>query len=403
LAGEPRDKAYAFLWALKRCRPVDFDIFNVDYTKTVETVFTEFTVAVAHDTGDFVALFKSACQQDKMPTLPSWVPDWSRSPRFQDWNFLRPYGAMRTMKRVEHPHPSDQEMPTFQNATMHIRGLRQADCVSRLERLPVLNSSDSLDGGIFLGFYKPRAVETICVGLNNVFQMLDDADGLACLSKLCDYVRTGRDGTPDVVPEDLECLVPGALDRPYTVNYTVLRGIIRSYIQAKRSPDPSDVDVGEWSRGLTAEFQNILTEQAIESLLLKLSSYKDYSQGTLNAWDVEVHIVAELISSSTFFTNHIIIEWEVMQFASGKRGATIFKTDGGRLGIGQANIDVGDEVVRWKGVPRPIVVRKLETVIDPDSQSEQNRCRLVSVAEVDCFTRTEEGWREEDLVTYVVL
>lgn len=138
-------------------------------------------------------------------------------------------------------------------------------------------------------------------------------------------------------------------------------------------------------------------------MLLKLSSYKDYSQGTLNAWDVEVHVVAELISSSTFFTNHIIIEWEVMQFASGKRGATIFKTDGGRLGIGQANIDVGDEVVRWKGVPRPIVVRKLETVIDPDSQSEQNRCRLVSVAEVDCFTRTEEGWREEDLVTYVVL
>lgn len=401
LASEPRDKAYAFLWALKKCRPVDFDVFDVDYTKTVETVFTEFTVAVAHDTGDFNALFRLACQQGKMSTLPSWVPDWSKAPRFQEWNFLRRFEALRRMERYEHPHLSDQEGPTFQNATMRIRGLRQADRVSQLERVPAFDSTDSLDGRIFLPYYNPRAVESLCVATDKIFQMLDDADGLACLTKLFWYARIGRAEVPSVYPHEIRCLIPGALDRPYTLDYVILRGIIRSYIRAKRSPDPSDVDISEWSRGLTAEFKGLLTEETIEYVLQDLSLYEDYTQGALNEHDVEAHIVTELIQSFHLFD--IFLDAEETEFVSGTMGATVFKTESGALGLGQAGIDIGDEVVQWKGVPCPTVVRMLETGKSPDSKPEDNCCRLVSVAIVDGITGTGEDWMEEDLITYVVL
>lgn len=403
LASDPRDKAYAFLWALERCRPVEkFDIFNVDYTKTVETVYTEFTIAVAHETGDFLSLFQSACEQDKISTLPSWVPDWSKEILFEEWNFLTTLRAQITMNRIEHLHLSGQETaqwPQFQNSTMHIRGLRQADRVSRLERVPISSSTDSLTGGIFLHHYSPRVIETLCIALHNIFQMLDDAGDLACLTK--HYIRAFE--APPVDQEAPECLVPGALDRPETLHYTILRGIIRSYVQAKRSPDPSDVDVDEWSRGLTAEFRNLLTEETLESLLLELSSCEDYQHVTLNAWGIEAHIVTDLIQCSTFFTRGVIMDWELMHFASGKMGATIFKTEGGSLGFGQANIDVGDEVVQWTGVPRPTVVRMLDPGIFPESQPEEYRCRLISVAAVDGIAMTEEDWREEDLVTYNVV
>lgn len=48
----------------------------MDYNKSLQTMFVEFTVAVAFETGDLMPLFYMACQQDKVLTLPSWVPDW---------------------------------------------------------------------------------------------------------------------------------------------------------------------------------------------------------------------------------------------------------------------------------------------------------------------------------------
>jgi hypothetical protein len=41
---DPRDNAYAFIWVLGRCRLGDLDIFDLDYTKSVETTFTEFAL-----------------------------------------------------------------------------------------------------------------------------------------------------------------------------------------------------------------------------------------------------------------------------------------------------------------------------------------------------------------------
>ncbi|RYP93163.1 hypothetical protein DL770_000737 [Monosporascus sp. CRB-9-2] len=81
-ASDPRDRIFAFLGIWEKVAKERFaQKFNIraDYTKTVQTIYTEFMIIVLEETGSLN--FLSSVQPDYgtngIEALPSWVPDYS--------------------------------------------------------------------------------------------------------------------------------------------------------------------------------------------------------------------------------------------------------------------------------------------------------------------------------------
>jgi hypothetical protein len=79
-ATDERDKMYAFLGLLS------YDVLpsclNVNYTLAPERVFKDYAVYILQETGNLDIL---TCRSPCRPSLPSWVPDWSRSSLVEDF------------------------------------------------------------------------------------------------------------------------------------------------------------------------------------------------------------------------------------------------------------------------------------------------------------------------------
>ncbi|KAF4960749.1 hypothetical protein FSARC_10378 [Fusarium sarcochroum] len=367
LASEPRDKAYAFLWALPRGRETGLEIFNVDYTKPIQTIFTEFTIAVAHETGDFLPLLYISCQKLRMPTLPSWVPDWTIAPRFEEWNFWRRLGSdsRGLAKEKNRKFEYLSEGITFAHGSMVVSGLSQTDRVSQRERLPFLSGDKGTElETVFLHHYDPKVFESLLVGLSNVFNMLDGVEDIIQLTDL--YIDPSK---PMTIEND-KPIAPKGHYRPETVAFMIVRGIVCTYMEAKRSGNHCDVDVDKWQRGIRAELADVLTGSRLEKTVLVLPELG--GPGTLNPWGAENHMVTELFYWMMIQTK-INVLWPVAEIASGEMGAVIFKTESGRVGLGQANVENGDEVVQWEGAPCPMIIRRLVGEA-PDYQPEGFHC-----------------------------
>jgi hypothetical protein len=78
-ATEPRDKAYAMLWAFPDSSKVTDPLRQADYDKPIDVIFTEYTTAI------FVKMKGSPIQfywinsAQRNASLPSWVPDWKEN------------------------------------------------------------------------------------------------------------------------------------------------------------------------------------------------------------------------------------------------------------------------------------------------------------------------------------
>jgi hypothetical protein len=79
-ATDERDKIYAFLGLLS------YDVLpsclSVNYTLAPERVFKDYAVYILQETGNLDIL---ACRSPCRPSLPSWVPDWSRCALVKDF------------------------------------------------------------------------------------------------------------------------------------------------------------------------------------------------------------------------------------------------------------------------------------------------------------------------------
>ena len=78
-AFEPKDKAYAMLWAFPNSSAATEQLCRVDYEKPLELIYTEFTTATFVRTSGSTVQLYLVNSLPRLPTLPSWVPDWSRT------------------------------------------------------------------------------------------------------------------------------------------------------------------------------------------------------------------------------------------------------------------------------------------------------------------------------------
>jgi hypothetical protein len=74
-SGDTRDRIYGLLGVQDPVKEVQIPI---DYTKSVEDVYIDFTRrCIKHDQGLRVLEFLKEGQSKQFPRLPTWVPDWS--------------------------------------------------------------------------------------------------------------------------------------------------------------------------------------------------------------------------------------------------------------------------------------------------------------------------------------
>ncbi|KAI9766382.1 MAG: hypothetical protein M1839_004914 [Geoglossum umbratile] len=78
-ATQPKDKAYAMLWAFPDSSRVAYPLRHVDYDKSIDTIFTEFTTAIFAKTKGSSTQFYWVNSASRNPSLPSWVPDWKEN------------------------------------------------------------------------------------------------------------------------------------------------------------------------------------------------------------------------------------------------------------------------------------------------------------------------------------
>ncbi|KAJ4249847.1 hypothetical protein NW762_012190 [Fusarium torreyae] len=397
-ASEPRDKAYGFLWALPRSRELGLDIFKVDYTKSVETIFTEFTVSVAHETGDILPLLYMSCQKFKMSTLSSWVPDWTIGPRFEEWNFWRRLGSGDSkgmLKQKNARFRFRSERIAFTDSAMVVSGFSQTDRISQREILPFL-SGDKGAGleTVFLHHYDPRVFEKLIVGVYNLFKMLDGVEDIIKLAVL--YV----DPSKPLVTENDETTPPKDRCNSEAIAFLIMRGIVCTYMQAKKSDNHCDVDRDKWQSGIRSELAGLFTEDFLEKTVLMIPELG--GPDTENPWGVGNHMVSELISWMMVQAK-INVFWPLAEIAGGEIGAVIFKTESGRFGLAQANVEIGDEMVQWEGASCPVIVRRLVEEVH-DYLPEGFHCRLVSIAKASGTGHADSNrWEDKDLTKYIVV
>jgi hypothetical protein len=72
-ATNPKDKIYALYGIFRRLR-VGFP--EIDYSKSVERIYTEATMRMII-IDDSLEIIRQVCSEHELPSLPSWVPDWS--------------------------------------------------------------------------------------------------------------------------------------------------------------------------------------------------------------------------------------------------------------------------------------------------------------------------------------
>ncbi|KAM0543299.1 hypothetical protein ACHAPJ_012383 [Fusarium lateritium] len=278
---------------------------------------------------------------------------------------------------------------------MVVSGSSQTDRVSQRESLPFL-SGDKGTGleTVFLHHYDPRVLEKLIVGLHNVFKMLDRIEDIMKLTKL--YV----DASKPLSTPNKETTPPNEQYRSEVVAFLIMRGIVCTYMQAKKSEGHCDVDRDKWQSGIRAELSGVLTEDFLEKTVLMIPELG--GPDTKNPWGVENHMVSELISWMMVQAK-INVFWPVAEIAGGEMGAVIFKTESGRFGLAQANVEIGDEIVQWVEAPCPVIVRRLVQEV-PEFLPEGFHCRLVSLAKASGTGHVDTNWWEdEDLAKYIVV
>lgn len=82
-ATEHKDRAYAMLWFFDPDNENLAPLLEVDYTKSIETIYTEYTAALlleGDNIGDQVSKVLSTVYGNRRNhRLPWWVPDWTES------------------------------------------------------------------------------------------------------------------------------------------------------------------------------------------------------------------------------------------------------------------------------------------------------------------------------------
>ncbi len=381
-ATEPKDKAYASLWALKQQlsrMAVDqcgYSLFQVDYSKTMEQVYTELAVVFLQNLSNSAIYL--ACQRGKSPSLPSWVPDWSQSDGYHE---IR--DAYTSLSRDIFQAGGPSQIVTdaeFDGMTLIILGSTVA-AITHCVQLPLLSSSSRAKRD-----YDDDYLFALLSSLREIFAEVDrrveqgSMQRDTALRMLTSCI--GFDRTTFMQASSVEKRVAHARNVEVALlRVQVLGELCSAFTQCTQGEgdDGSAVDIDMWfakmrdvlgpfvpAASLDATFDRVMHLQVRPLLLICELAAAFHEQ--INFYEVTLYLI----------------------YGGWGQGKTVFLTECGRLGMSLA-AHPGDLVGVFKGIQCPVILRKTRDTRDGDE------FRLVSIAYVEDMM-SGESYVEEQLV-----
>lgn len=348
---EKRDKAYAFLWALS-IGSSDSDrskvsLFDVDYFKPIEQVYTELSVAIG-TLIDTYWIFYNACQDVKRYSLPSWVSDWSSPTRDRFLYHMRhrdfKAGAGGGILR-----PTE-----FRGNSMFIDGVL-VTTVSHCFDIPKMVTLDSVD---------PTDHEIT----DEMFTMLD------LLVKLFDQIRNLTSEQPDrrmhflnelcnvlFLQDRATAVFPRSkIEAQFATSMSVSTTTVRLAILWRILPVLLGIRLND--ADTTAEMQALRFQELERSLIEILAPFlKEYR---IKKYIRSIKPLENPVPSTIFELGqkcghaidfaHPLIHPRIPEID------TIFFTADARIGSGMS-VREGDHVAVWDGLNCPVVLRQHDT------------------------------------------
>lgn len=376
-ATEPRDKAYGFLFLFQNpgldtttvSRPGLNALFQVDYNKSLVTVFTEFTVALAEEGS--LAPIAMATSREKTESMPSWVLDSTTKATLGDILFV----SIVVSSDDSSASGASDICPEFsiKEGTMEIRGLLKSTIEQCVElpynEVPKENA-----------LWTPNIVRGLC----RLFHMLNGA-GLDAAAILWDFGNF-EENPPTEVEKRFHMKDGFDLCK---LRINILASLLLSHMAYTETSDRVDpVNFSVWLDSVRKALGPYIPYKNLDAVLKKTKHFAFETPATLMD-----SVLLYLVSLCKKFVNlDVVLKYYF--YPDFSRGRTIFVTSSKMLGIGIA-VQPGDSVALWEGCPWPMVIRQTREI------ESKVHCKLVSVSLIEGMMSGEE-WTPGDLTKFVV-
>ena len=379
-ATEPKDKVYASLWALKQqlsrmaVDPRGYSLFQVDYSKTIEQVYTELTIVFLQNLSNS-ALYL-ACQHGKLASLPSWVPDWSQSDSYLEIrdayvslsrDIFQAGGLTQTVAYAE-----------LDGMSLIILGNTVATVTHCIQLPPLLSSSRANKD------YDDDYLFALLSSLREIFAEVDRRAELGSMKRetaLRMFTSCiGFDRTTFMEASSAEKRLARARNVDVALlRVQVLAELCSAFTQCTQGDDGSAVDIGMWFSKMHDVLSPFVPTGSLEVTLNRV----------INLPVRPLLLLCELATALHEQINFYEITL-YMIYGGWGQGKTVFLTECGRLGMSLA-AHPGDLVGVIMGIQCPVILRRTRDTGDG------NEFRLVSIAYVDDMM-SGESYIEEQLV-----
>lgn len=336
-ATEPRDKAYAMLWAFPESSAVTDPLRRADYNKSIEEIYTEYTTAIFVRMRGAPIQFYWVNSTQRNTSLPSWVPDWKENTTmlFSLWaQDLRSYRAAK--------EDSGRYKIEIEGRLLRVWGVEHSKihALIRLTEEVRQSNHSGAEPEVLLEALIDSA--ELLKSFIDVSKQIINASSEEILERLHRVLHSRR-ASDGPGPEDQSVFVGTEREVGLSGDLKVSIGLLRITLFDKLSSLLNDTTVPiEMIRSTLAAY---LSGHEVHKVLERVQTLPNLPP-----------FFAVAISLSPF----VNIYHFVYRVLIDHRDKDFFLTDKGNIGIAFHGLAAGDTIALWKGCPSPMVARKVD-------------------------------------------
>jgi hypothetical protein len=336
-ATEPKDKAYAMLWAFPELTENTAPLRNVDYKKPIELIYTEYTTALFVKMNGSSFPFYWVNSRPRNASLPSWVPDWKEqtSMSFFVWG-----GKLRDFRAAK--EDSLRHRIEIDGGLLRISGVNCSNVkgiIRPSEEVRYRDLQNAGPGALLEGLIDVTELVNSLIDVSRSHTSIPEEELLGVIHRVVHSQKRTLDPGPADLAEYFANAKEAAISEALNISVGLLR--IRVFDKLRFLYDETTILEHETKNALAS----FLLEHETEVVLQGARQLPN-----LPPFFAVICALAHYIDVYNFL-NIVLLD---------HRDKDFFVTSDDRLGVVFQGLKSGDLVTILQGCPSPMVVRKSE-------------------------------------------